>query len=361
MRHLQPYSMNARSLSAALLLLIAAVIGPHGLARAQQNAAQPATTPAMAEVLKKIETLDAATAPAVSNPASSVLAPAPGAPMPASDGLKSAQTPAAPPVTSAPVTVPAMQAVPPVTPPAVPPASDNLFFDAEALAPKGKAGTPAEGAQRAIRRVDPVTEPASKFIIVKKDYPPNSKQAVLISAQRAMTLGLYDSALQLYEQLYAKDRKNPDVLLGRATALQYLGRDEDAMRAYEELIDLKPSNIEAQVNMLGLVGKRFPAVALERLKTLYEKNPANVMIPGQIAVMNGALGYYAEAIKYLGIAASLEPKNPTHYFNMAVIAEKSGQASEAVKYYEQALELDSVNGGSGLPRDVIFDRLARLR
>lgn len=234
---------------------------------------------------------------------------------------------------------------------------ENLFFDAESLVPTGEMGR-----KGGPKKVNPRLEPASKFIVVKKNFGPKSKDAQLVSADRALKLGRYESALEIYETLYAKNKRDPNVLMGRAVALHHLGRTEEALRAYETLLDVKPENIDARVNMLGVLGQRFPAVALRQLMDLREKNSNHVGLVAQIAVVQAQMGQYDDAIRYLGVAASMEPGNATHVFNMAVIADRAGNKKDAVKFYEEALEKDTLSGsGQDIPRDTIFERLAQLR
>jgi hypothetical protein len=67
-------------------------------------------------------------------------------------------------------------------------------------------------------------------------------------------------------------------------------------------------------------------------------------------------------MKFLGVAAGMEPENPIHVYNMAVIADTSKKQKDAVLFYEEALEIDAVYGSkSSLPRDEIYERLARIR
>jgi Flp pilus assembly protein TadD len=236
-------------------------------------------------------------------------------------------------------------------------ADENLFFDAEALVPTGEMGT-----KGGPRKVNPALEPASKYIVVKKNYSADSKNAQLVAAERAMKLGRYESALEMYERMYETNKRDPNILLGRATALQQMDRGEAAVQAYDELLALRPDNVEAQINMLGLMAKRYPAVALRRLLDLRDAHPNNVGVAAQIAVVQAELGKYDEAIQYLGIAAGMEPNNAAHLFNMAVIADRTGAKKDAMKYYEQALDVDTVyGGGRSIPREAVFERLSQLR
>ena len=47
---------------------------------------------------------------------------------------------------------------------------------------------------------------------------------------------------------------------------------------------------------------------------------------------------------------------------MAVIADRAGRTDEAIKYYEKALEVDTIHaGGRTIPRESVYERLARIR
>ncbi|MCK5374743.1 MAG: tetratricopeptide repeat protein [Alphaproteobacteria bacterium] len=234
--------------------------------------------------------------------------------------------------------------------------NNQMFFDAEDLVPQG------EMARGGPNPVNPVLQPASKLVIVKKNYEPDTKEAHLVSAERAMALGRYDSALSLFDVLYEKNKKDPRVLMGRAVVLQKLGWFEEAMGMYEELSEVAPDNLEVKINMLGLLSTRFPSIALRQLLDLHVDHKSNVGLTAQIAVCYASLGETQDAIKYLGVAASMEPANANHVFNMAVIADKAGDKKQAISYYEKALEIDTINGGGrSIPREVVYERLAQLR
>lgn len=234
---------------------------------------------------------------------------------------------------------------------------ENLFFDAEALVPESELARKA-----APSKVNPALNPGSRLVVTRTNASPDSKEARLVAAERAMKLGRYDSAVQIYNELYAANKRDPNVLLGRATALQYAGNEEEALYAYEELLNARPKNVEAQINMQGLLSKRYPAVALRNLTELQQDNPGNSKIVAQMAVVSAQLGQYPEAIRYLGVAASMEPENAGHIYNMAVIADRAGDKKAAIKYYEEALEIDTLyGGGATIPRDSVFQRLAQLR
>lgn len=231
------------------------------------------------------------------------------------------------------------------------------FFDSESLVPAGQMGD-----RVGPRPVDPTLNPASKMVVVTQNYTQNSRQSAIVAAQRAIDLGRYEAALALYEDLYRKTPRDPAILMGRAISYQKLGRDELAIQTYEELLDIKPRNLEARINFLGVLSQKFPSVALQNLMDLKSDYPSNVGINAQIASAYASLGDYENAARFYQVAMTMQPENPAHFYNLAIVMDRAGMAKEAIGYYEQALKTDAVYGSEGsLDREIVYDRLSILR
>ncbi len=189
-----------------------------------------------------------------------------------------------------------------------------------------------------------------------------SLDSKVIAADRALKLGRIDSAKAMFDELYALNPREPRVLMGRAIIFQKTGENARAISTYEELLAVSPNNAEAVINLAGLVRGDQPAVALSRLLELRQKYPDNPTIVAQLAISYADSGNLDDALRYLDKAIAMQPNNPQHYFNRAILSERAGKIPHAISFYEKALEVDAIQGGaSGLPRDVIYDRLARLR
>lgn len=272
---------------------------------------------------------------------------------PSNTGGRSSNTAQNPPNTASPSqnqnTAQTRQAVPELD-------EENLFYDAEAFIPQGELG------RRSTRKLNPVNQPASRFIVVKKAASADEKSSKIVAAERAITLGRIESALEIYNSILATNKRDPEALLGRAIALQQLGMVDEAIFAYETLLDFRPKNLEARVNMLGLMAQKYPSVALRQLMDLYEDHRENTGLIAQIGITQARLNNYQEALKFMGIAISMEPENARNYYTLAVIADQGGLHKDAVRYYEKALEVDTIyEGGRSLPRDAVYTRLAQIR
>ncbi len=184
----------------------------------------------------------------------------------------------------------------------------------------------------------------------------------VVAASRALKLGRYDAAKNMYDELYALNPRDPRVLMGRAILLQKIGEPDRAIAAYEEVLAVAPDNAEAIVNMAGLIRKVQPAMALSKLLDMRQKYPDNAAIAAQLGVAYADSGNLQDAYRYLDLATSMQPGNAQHYFNMAIIAERARDIPKAIGMYEKALEVDAIHGGGAtINRDVIYDRLTRLR
>lgn len=242
------------------------------------------------------------------------------------------------------------------TPETAKPSGPDAYYDSAAPPPPGMANVVGP------RAVNPEKEPGSKFIIVEKNTGPQSTDSRIAMADRALVLGHYEAAVDMFEALYKKNPRDPRILMGRAVAFQKTGRTEAALKTYDKLLTIDRNNPEALVNMLGILRTEYPEVALRRLKNLHEKYPANPMIAAQIGVTEADGGHLADAMRFLSMAVSMEPNNAQHLFNMAIVQDRAGKRNEAVKYYQQALEVDAVYGESrSVPREQIYDRLSILR
>ncbi|PZP52960.1 MAG: occlusion derived virus envelope protein 66, partial [Micavibrio aeruginosavorus] len=179
---------------------------------------------------------------------------------------------------------------------------------------------------------------------------------------RAASLGSNEAALKFYNELYRKNPGDPRIAMGRAVTLQKLGETQKAIDGYRDVLNTEPDNPEALTNLMGLIGKTQPAVAIQNLLDLKERFPRSADVSAQLGLAYAQSGNPQDGLKQLNAAANLQPENPLHYFNMAVIYDRLKDRENAIKYYEQALDVYSVNGGAGnFSREQIYDRLATLR
>lgn len=234
------------------------------------------------------------------------------------------------------------------------------YYDAQSFVPDStleRAGVTGP------RKVDPLYEPGQRYVIVEKGAGPMSNEGQYVAATRALKLGRYAAAMEMFEKLYRSNHRDPRILMGLAVSQQGAGFVESAARTYEDLLKIEPGNADALVNLMGIMRTQYPAVTLQNLMELRDKYPTNPGIPAQIGLVNAEMKNYDDAIRYLEVAASMDPRNPSHIYNMAIITDRKGDMKSAVPLYERALQLDASLGAQAkaLPREEIYDRLSTLR
>lgn len=194
---------------------------------------------------------------------------------------------------------------------------------------------------------------------------PNAKSEVernILLAERALAIGRYQMAADLYNEVLTRNDQDARALIGRAIASQNLGNVPQAISDYEAALTLKPENTEAMINLLGLIQREQPQAALSRLDTLARKYPSHPGIVAQQATIQADLGNLVQAGALLERAMMLEPSNPMHYYNRAIIADRLGDTRTAIELYERCLEVDAIHfAGRKVPRERVYDRLSQLR
>jgi Flp pilus assembly protein TadD len=233
------------------------------------------------------------------------------------------------------------------------------------MAPATGPATGANGGKVAdMLKSEPATvRPLPKqYLVVKKERNANDFDARLMAARSSLAQGSYQSALELFDDLYKKNPTDMRVLMGRAVALQKLGQVDEAMSAYQGALRKDPRNVEAMTNMLGMLKGKDAPTAIKKLQQLRELYPANADVAAQLGMIYGVTGDYNNAIKYLDMADSLKPGSPTVLYNRAVAYDHMGNTTQAATLYRQILLLASDGDlDQSFPLEVVRQRLANMR
>ena len=169
-----------------------------------------------------------------------------------------------------------------------------------------------------------------------------------------------EEALHIYDLLLRNNPRDRLALLGRAAALQKLGRSLLAISAYEDVLAAFPGDEWAMVNLLGLVSAQAPEQALAQLERLQRLNPKTALLPAQIGMVLMAQGNFEMAARSLDRAVALDPENAKYIFNLAVLYDKWGQPQNALRYYRKCLEMAAQNPDGQIPLETVRSRMTYL-
>ena len=188
----------------------------------------------------------------------------------------------------------------------------------------------------------------------------NQAQSDVRSGYAALVNGQYDTALGFYERASKSEPTSVLALLGRGTAYQKLGREEEARAAYEAALKIDPQNREALTNITGLTGQSQPEEALKRLLELEAQHANFSPIPAQIGLTYAKMGNTDAAVDYLRRAITLTPDAPMYHYNLAVVFDRAGQREQAIASYKEVLGLTDLRNVTGLSRVDIQRRVEFL-
>jgi hypothetical protein len=102
----------------------------------------------------------------------------------------------------------------------------DVYFDAESTV------TPAEP-ELDPRNINPAVVPGQTYVVINDVVEDNNPESLLVAANRALKLKRYDAALEMFDNLYSRNNRDTRILMGRAIALQNIGRDDAAIMTYE--------------------------------------------------------------------------------------------------------------------------------
>ena len=159
------------------------------------------------------------------------------------------------------------------------------------------------------------------------------------SGYTALIRGDYEMALGFYDQALKSEPNSGLAGLGRAAALQKLGRGEEARSAYELLLRRDPSNREALTNLTGIVADRQPGDALKKLLELEHEHPNFSPIVAQIGMTYAKMESFDLALDYLRRAAAMTPDAVMYQFNLAVVLDRMKLREQALAGYRQVIQL----------------------
>ncbi len=206
----------------------------------------------------------------------------------------------------------------------------------------------------AIRRSLP-----SGYMTIRKESDAGDIDSRLTSARTALAQGRIPAALELFEDLRKDYPKDKRILMGRAVSLQKIGQEDEALAAYETVLNADPKNLDALSNMLGLLKSKDSGLAVSRLQELRDAYPYQADITAQLGIAYAANGQYDQGLKYLEMADSLKPGSAYVLYNKAVMLDKMGRRLEAAVLYRSILR-KAADGeiDQPLPLESIRNRLS---
>jgi Flp pilus assembly protein TadD len=207
----------------------------------------------------------------------------------------------------------------------------------------------------------------------------NDAQQLLAAGQAAHEQGRFDDAIRTYNRVIALSTNQPrtaavaNFRIGNAYMAQ--GKFGNAEVAYERALTLNPTDAESYNNLGEALGelKQYPraleafnkaisldqkllkakynqAVSYDRMgnfrysefvfRSLIKNNPSYSLAYDGLAVTLSKAGRAQEAIAFHEKAITLDPREPSYYFNYAISYLMMGNTAKAMEQQEKLKALD---------------------
>lgn len=170
----------------------------------------------------------------------------------------------------------------------------------------------------------------------------------------------YTAAVNFYDAALKGEPTSVLALLGRGTALQKLGKKDEARQSYDAALRIDPPNREALTNLTGLLADTQPGEALKRLLELEKEYPNFSPIVAQIGLAYAKMDNLQAALDYLRRATAITPGVALYQFNLAILLDRMKLPQQALDSYKQVLLLTDGRPAPEIPRNEIERRVRFL-
>src|SRR5437016_10875999 len=175
----------------------------------------------------------------------------------------------------------------------------------------------------------------------------NTKEAQRLTrvAQVAQQQGRNDDAIKAYETIALVAKNSPQIaaaaLLGAGNIFMALGKFEQAITAFRRSLTLDANSAEAQNNLGEALGelKQYPR-ALEAFQQAVALDGAYVKARYNMGVTYDKLGQLKYAEFVYRILIRDHPDFPLAYDSLGVALSKSGRARESIPFHQKAISLN---------------------
>ena len=158
------------------------------------------------------------------------------------------------------------------------------------------------------------------------------------------TLGRYEDAIRYFDQALEIDPRNVAVLSNKGNCLDSLGRYEEAIRYYDISLEIDPCNADA-LNNKGNCLKNLDRYeeAIRYYDKALEIDQRNVVVLSNKGNCLKILGQYEECLRYYDKALEIDPHYVFALNKKGDLFDSTGRYEEAIRYYDISLEIDPCN------------------
>ncbi|MEQ9371301.1 MAG: tetratricopeptide repeat protein [Coleofasciculus chthonoplastes F3-SA18-01] len=175
-------------------------------------------------------------------------------------------------------------------------------------------------------------------------------------------LGRYEEALANFDQLISLQPNDYQAWFKRGVVLGELGRYEKALANFDQVISLQPDDYQAWHNRGAALFKLGrPEEALANFDRLISLQPDDYKTWDNRGIVLGELGRHEEALANFDQVISLQPDDYQAWHNRGVALGELGRYEKALTSYDQAISIQPDYYQAWFNRSIMLGKLGRYR
>jgi tetratricopeptide (TPR) repeat protein len=182
------------------------------------------------------------------------------------------------------------------------------------------------------------TMPPPKAVPIIEVTERNIASTALFDAERSLAARNYEQALQFYTAAMITSPKDQTAIEGKAYVLQRLGRHEESIPLWRQLLRLDPLQQKWMTNYVIALGATDNTSAFEELRAFSAKRPEFARAPAELAQHYRRQGDLFMAENSMKQALSQQPDQPEFLYHYAIILDEAGRGAEALYLYRNLLQ-----------------------
>jgi Flp pilus assembly protein TadD len=159
--------------------------------------------------------------------------------------------------------------------------------------------------------------------------------------QDAFNEGEFLNAFLSFQEAILLSPQEANLYSNLGSCLAKLGYNNDAINAFEKALQLSPSHKTASLNLARLLTSQNLTKEAILFLTQTAKSSPDADIWKEIGFLQYSTGNLSDAISSYEQAASLEPQNPTIFYNLACLYEKNSDIEAAKNMLTKSIQLDA--------------------
>lgn len=192
-----------------------------------------------------------------------------------------------------------------------------------------------------IRQVGTWKTPVDLWENVVRVFPGINEVAYCDLANAYRVAGRLDDALKAYDQAISLKPSSPVEHEGKGIVLFGLGKVKESIQEFKKAIELDPQSASPHRD-LWLVYDRLGMrkEELEEAEEAVKMEPEYVDAYNSLAISYGYAGQYEKSIETFQKALRIDPGNPQFLVNLATTYQRLGKYEEAIGLYKKAISRD---------------------